>query len=1162
MDATQSIYDKATGTSTTDTVTEPTDAEAERRSAQSTSGSGLGAAAQHLASVKSGLSDRRTLVVKLVIVTQKEEIVTQATLDTGSEVDIVSPDFARQLWHAGARYGDRGGCIKVIGGGVVQPEGSMRVAVEISANANADLKLPRRLRFECEPSITQCPTPLLIGYKTLLGTGLLDIVLGIESYEREIDADGLDIECDWPEPDEGCEWPTLVGTADEKAKLHELCMEFKDVFGACPVGGSKLPAMDITLKKNADGSDMLPRPSLARRTAPWIRQLIREDADKRLKNGWYERGGGRFASPIVAAKQPNKGPDARRICADYREVNRCAEQCIYPTKNIKDVTKRLAGAKYFATADARSGYHQIRLTERAAELLCVITEDGLFTPKTAPFGLHGLPSYFQQAMSEIVFKDIETFGVETFLDDINVNATNFEDFLSRLREVFTRLREWELRLNGGKTTLGGSECTYLGHHVDGDGFKHLERRFEALKNIQPPKNRSEVKSFLGLVNYFRESGGMDFAYMLKPLNDLTRKGQKFNWTTSGVKSCQHAFEAVKETIVKNQKLHFIDYALPIFVRTDASEAGCGAQLFQVKDGREVTCSYLSKTFTDTEARWSVFEQELFAVVWAVKKWHQELLGAPFTVLTDHRNLLQLHKSIVPKVVRWRLALQPYTFDIQHVEGRTNYVADALSRLHGRSRLQKVASGALLTGPGEEELIDYEEFTPDPAVIATIRAFHNCIVGHAGVNRMEAAVRQAHADGQLSKLPINLRQHIRWFKRHCPECQKLEFAKVAAKGPLSSLHVTQIGEEMSVDVIGPLPKTKDGYEYIIVAIDGFSRNMFAQPAKSTTALEAAEFLLSPQMAGQHGFPKAIRADNARQFNNHLLDALLKLTNVERHHSIPWRPQSNGLVERANKELIRHLRYIVFDRRIVDAWDTVLGMAVRIINTTKHASIGVSPAQLFSVGRDLDRQLLPSAVPAETKQYIDTLIPNDKRRREAVHQYISHLTSMQAEVVRAANEWQDKVVQRRVVDRQPETVRAFKQGDWVVHRHFGNRRPTKLSPLWIGPYQVLDQASNSMYRLQDPADLKEHLCHIDELYEYRMGLTDDVVDVIALDQFEAIVHSIVDHRAVGKSKSQWVFRVRFVDCDPSEDVWLPFAEANQLSAMDEYLDLPHNRKLGLA
>ncbi len=68
----------------------------------------------------------------------------------------------------------------------------------------------------------------------------------------------------------------------------------------------------------------------------------------------------------------------------------------------------------------------------------------------------------------------------------------------------------------------------------------------------------------------------------------------------------------------------------------------------------------------------------------------------------------------------------------------------------------------------------------------------------------------------------------------------------------------------------------------------------------------------------------------------------------------------------------------------------------------------------------------------------------------------------------------------MDRQPETVRDFKQGDcqWVVHRHFGNRRPTKLSPLWIGPYEVLDQASNSMYRLPDPADLKEHLCHIDE------------------------------------------------------------------------------------
>ena len=122
-DATQSIFDKPTGTSMAEIVIDAADAEAEIRSAQSTSGSGLGAAAQHLASVKSGLSDHRTLVVKLVIVTPKEEIVTQATLDTGSEVDIVSPDFARQLWHAGARYGDRGGCIKVIGGSVVQPEG-------------------------------------------------------------------------------------------------------------------------------------------------------------------------------------------------------------------------------------------------------------------------------------------------------------------------------------------------------------------------------------------------------------------------------------------------------------------------------------------------------------------------------------------------------------------------------------------------------------------------------------------------------------------------------------------------------------------------------------------------------------------------------------------------------------------------------------------------------------------------------------------------------------------------------------------------------------------------------------------------------------------------------------------------------------------------------
>jgi hypothetical protein len=101
---------------------------------------------------------------------------------------------------------------------------------------------------------------------------------------------------------------------------------------------------------------------------------------------------------------------------------------------------------------------------------------------------------------------------------------------------------------------------------------------------------------------------------------------------------------------------------------------------------------------------------------------------------------------------------------------------------------------------------------------------------------------------------------------------------------------------------------------------------------------------------------------------------------------------------------------------------------------------------------------------------------------------------------------------------------------------------------------------MYKLRDPADQLEHDVHIDELYRYHMGLTDDPVDVISMDEAEMLVEVVVDHQCPGKEKSKWTFRVRFVGCGPDEDVWLPFAETNPLSAFDKYLD--EHPELGLA
>ena len=171
----------------------------------------------------------------------------------------------------------------------------------------------------------------------------------------------------------------------------------------------------------------------------------------------------------MAAKQPSRGPDARCICVNYRAVNECAEETWHPVKTQQDVLRRLKGKKRFGVVDLRKGYHQVKLTKRASVLLAVITHKGHVIPITAPFGFHGLPAQFQYCVLDVVLGELDGNGVEAFIDDLNINADSFEEFLNLLEQVFVKLDKWELRIKVSKTELNLPTCTYLGRHIDGEG---------------------------------------------------------------------------------------------------------------------------------------------------------------------------------------------------------------------------------------------------------------------------------------------------------------------------------------------------------------------------------------------------------------------------------------------------------------------------------------------------------------------------------------------------------------------------------------------------------------------------------------------------------------------------------------------------------------------
>ena len=146
--------------------------------------------------------------------------------------------------------------------------------------------------------------------------------------------------------------------------------------------------------------------------------------------------------------------------------------------------------------------------------------------------------------------------------------------------------------------------------------------------------------------------------------------------------CTEAFETAKKLVDECPKLHFLDETSEIVLQTDACNTGMGAYLFQIKDGKEIPIAFMSKAFDERLSKWCTFQQEGFAIFYAMKKWRHLLLDRKFKLMTDHANLIYLKDSSDPKVLRWMVSIQEYDFDVQHIKGVDNKVADAFSRLCG------------------------------------------------------------------------------------------------------------------------------------------------------------------------------------------------------------------------------------------------------------------------------------------------------------------------------------------------------------------------------------------------------------------------------------------------------------------------------------------------
>ena len=349
-----------------------------------------------------------------------------------------------------------------------------------------------------------------------------------------------------------------------------------------------------------------------------------------LINGVIRPSNSLWASRVVMVK---KKDGSLRFCVDFRQLNAATIKDAHPIPRIDDLLDALHGARWFSTLDLKSGYWQVPIQERDKEKMAFRTSSGeLFEFNQIPFGLCNAPATFSCLMDRVL-AGLHWETCLFYLDDIIVFAATREDHLNRLRQVLKRLRHTKLKLGTDKCTFATKEVSYLGHRVTEEGLLPDPSLLAAIREISSPKNATEVRSFLGLAGYYSRYV-KNFTATTSPLHALTQKDAVFHWSAN----CQEAFDRLKTLLTTSPITAFPNFSLPFRLYTDASTAGLGAILAQVREGKERIVCCASRSLNQAEKAYTATKLECFAIIWAVAKFQPYLMSMPFEVHTDHYTL--------------------------------------------------------------------------------------------------------------------------------------------------------------------------------------------------------------------------------------------------------------------------------------------------------------------------------------------------------------------------------------------------------------------------------------------------------------------------------------------------------------------------------------------
>lgn len=536
-------------------------------------------------------------------------------------------------------------------------------------------------------------------------------------------------------------------------QIQAVVTEFRDVFdNRLRQPTTNAAVMEIKLKTNK------PVNTRPYRYAPAKKKVIYEEVENMLAAGVIQPSHSAYNSPIVIVSKKDGKP---RFCVDYRKLNTITEDEVSQLPPIHETVKELGAAKIFTALDLKSGFWQIPLAEESRKYTAFTLPDGSsYEFRVMPFGLKNGPAAFQKLITKVLAGLIDEC-VKVYMDDIIIFSESMEDHIRHLHLVLERLRAHNLWVSVEKCRFAVPELEYLGHKVTADATYPLDRHSTKVQGFTVPKTVKQLRSFIGTASWLREYIP-NFAELISPLTDLTKKGKKFRWTPEA----EEAFNQIKGKMSEPLKLSRPEPNLHFFLQTDASAKGMGAVLFQGSPEDRKVIAYASAKFNAAEQKYHANEAECLAVVWALKRFRHFLQDQQFTLLTDSRALtwLDRFKADKAKLTRWALLLQEFNFEITHVPGRLNQLPDHLSRnpetttrdeKEEEEQIDRLAWPTLENGAEEDEnfpllcLLEDENENPEQPLPQNatleekIRASHRW---HEGMKRFKNRKTEIHARG--------------------------------------------------------------------------------------------------------------------------------------------------------------------------------------------------------------------------------------------------------------------------------------------------------------------------------------------------------------------------------------------------------------------------------